>query len=136
MDKEIEGMDVAVGAVVSEGERRSSTLSTARDDEVVAALAPGQRWSLSRKRDVVLRLLRGEPVESLSRRLGLPVYKLEQWRQRGLAGIDAGLRERDDDPQERELAEAHRRSGALSMENELLRARLEKPGPLVRRGSR
>lgn len=136
MDKEIEGMDVAVGAVVGEGERRSSTLSTARDDEVVAALAPGQRWSLSRKRDVVLRLLRGEPVESLSRRLGLPVYKLEQWRQRGLAGIDAGLRERDDDPQERELAEAHRRIGALSMENELLRARLEKPGPLVRRGSR
>ena len=136
MDKEIEGMDAAVGAVVSEGGRRSSTLSTARDDEVVAALAPGQRWSLSRKRDVVLRLLQGEPVEDLSRRLGLPVYKLEQWRQRGLAGIDAGLRERDDDPQERELAEAHRRIGALSMENELLRARLEKPGPLVRRRSR
>jgi len=33
MDKEIEGMDVAVGAVGSEGERGSSTLSTARDDE-------------------------------------------------------------------------------------------------------
>jgi hypothetical protein len=28
-------------------ERGSSTLSTARDDEAVAALAPGQRWSLS-----------------------------------------------------------------------------------------
>ena len=28
MDKEIEGMEVAVGAVGSEGERRSSTLST------------------------------------------------------------------------------------------------------------
>jgi transposase len=136
MDKEIEGMDVAVGSVVSEGERRSSTLSTARDDEAVAALAPGQRWSLSRKRDVVLRLLQGEPVESLSRRLGLPVYKLEEWRQRGLAGIDAGLRERDDDPNERALAEAHRRIGALSMENELLRARLEKPSPLARRRSR
>ena len=69
MDKEIEGMDVAVGAVGSEGERRSSTLSTARDDGAVAALAPGQRWSLSRKRDVVLRLMQGEPVEGLSRRL-------------------------------------------------------------------
>ena len=136
MDKEIAGMDVAVGAVDSEGERRSSTLSTARDDEAVAALAPGQRWSLSRKRDVVLRLLQGEPVEGLSRRLGLPVYKLEQWRQRGLAGIDAGLRERDDDPHERELAEAHRRIGELSMEIELLRGRLEKPGPLARRRSR
>lgn len=67
MDKEIE-MDVAVGAV---------------------PLAPNQRWSLSRKREVVLRLLQGEPVEGLSRRLDLP-SKLEAWRQRGLAGIDAG----------------------------------------------
>ena len=56
MDENIAGMDVAVGAV--------------------AALAPGQRWSLARKREVVLRLMQGEPVEGLSRRLGLPVYKL------------------------------------------------------------
>src|SRR5512144_2863186 len=136
MDREIEGTDVAVGAVGSEGERRSSTLSIARAEGVVGALAPGQRWSLSRKRDVVLRLMQGEPVEGLSRRLGLPVYKLEEWRQRGLAGLDAALGERDDDPQERVLAEAHRRSGALSMESELLRARLEKPGPLAHRRSR
>ena len=136
MDKEIEGVDVAVGAVGSEGEQRSSALSTAHDDRPVAPLAPGQRWSLARKRELVLRLMQGEPVEGLSRRLGLPVYKLEEWRQRGLAGIDAGLRERDDDPKERELAEAHRRIGELSMENELLRARLEKPGPLARRRSR
>jgi transposase len=136
MDKEIEGTDVAVGAVGSEGERRSSTLSTAQDDGAVAALALGQRWSLSRKREVVLRLMQGEPAEGLSRRLCLPVWKLERWRLRALAGIEAGLRERDDDPKERELAEAHRRVGELSMENELLRARLEKPGPLARRRSR
>jgi transposase len=136
MDEEIEGTDVAVGAVGSEGERRSSTLSPARDDESVAPLAPGQRWSLTRKRDVVLRLMQGEPVEALSRRLGLPVYKLEEWRQRGLAGIDAGLRDRDSDPRAQALAEAHRRMGELNRENELLRTRLEKPGPLVRRRSR
>jgi hypothetical protein len=129
-------MDVVVGAVGSEGERRSSTLSTAPDDEAVAPLAPGQRWSLARKREVVLRLMQGDPVEGLSRRLAVPVWKLEEWRRRGLAGIDAGLRERDDDPKERELGEAHRRIGELSMENELLRARQEKPGPLARRRSR
>jgi transposase len=136
MDEEIAGADVAVGAVGSEGEQRSSTLSPARDDESVAPLAPGQRWSLARKRDVVLRLMQGEAVEALSRRLGLPVYRLEEWRQRGLDGIDAGLRERDSDPRAQALAEAHRRIGELNMENELLRARLEKPGPLVRRRSR
>ena len=43
----------------------------------------------------MLRLMQGEPVEDLSRRLAVPVWKLEEWRQRGLAGIDAGLRERD-----------------------------------------
>ena len=104
MDKEIEGADVAAGAVGSEGEQRSSTLSPARDDESVAPLAPGQRWSLARKRDVVLRLMQGEPVEALSRRLGVPVYRLEEWRQRGFEGIDAGLRERDSDPRARRLA--------------------------------
>ena len=135
MDKEIAGMDVAVGAVGGAGERGSSALSTAPDDGAVAALAPGRRWSLSRKRDAVLRLMQGDPVEGVSRRLAVPVWKLEEWRQRGLAGIDAGLRERDDDPKARALAEAHRR-GALSMENERLRARLEKPGPLARRRSR
>ena len=136
MGKEIDGPDVAVGAVGSEGEQRSSTLSPARNDESVSPLAPGQRWSLARKLDVVLRLMQGEPVEALSLRLGLPVYRLEEWRQRGLAGIDAGLRERDSDPRAQALAEAHRRIGELNMENELLRARLEKPGPLARRRSR
>jgi transposase len=136
MDNEIEGTDVAVGVVGSEGERRSSTLPMAQDDGAVAALAPGQRWSLARKREVVLRLMQGEPVEGLSRRLAVPVWQLEEWRRRGLAGIDAGLRERDGDPKDRQLGEAHRRIGELNMENELLRARLEKPGPLVRRRSR
>jgi hypothetical protein len=78
--------------------------------------------------------MQSEPAEGLSRRLGLPVWKLERWRPRALA--EAGLRERDDDPKERELTEARRRIGELSMQNELLRARLEKPGPLARRRSR
>ena len=34
------------------------------------ALAPGQRWSASRKRDVVLGLLRGEPRDEVSRGAG------------------------------------------------------------------
>ncbi len=41
-----------------------------------APLAPGQRWSVARKREVVLGLLRGESSELLSRELGVPIYKL------------------------------------------------------------
>jgi hypothetical protein len=37
-------------------------------------LGPRQRWSVGRKREVVLRLLRGEPVETLSREVGVEMW--------------------------------------------------------------
>jgi transposase len=102
----------------------------------VGPLAPGQRWSVARKREVVLRLLRGENVELLSRELGVPIFKLEQWRQKADAALDGALKEREAEAAGAELAAAMQRIGELSMENELLRAKMERPGPLVRRRSR
>jgi len=102
----------------------------------VGPLAPGQRWSVARKREVVLRLLRGESVELLSRELGVPIFKLEQWRQKADAALDGALKEREAEAASTELAAAMQRIGELSMENELLRAKMERPGPLVRRRSR
>lgn len=99
-------------------------------------LLPGQRWSVGRKREVVLRLLRGEAVAALSRELGVESYRLERWREQALTGIDAALRERGGDPLQAELDAAVRRVGELTMDNELLRAKLEKPGPLARGRSR
>jgi uncharacterized protein HemY len=99
-------------------------------------LAPGQRWSAARKREVVLRLMRGEAAELLSRELGLPLFKLEQWRQKAEAALEGALKERESDPAEGQLAAAMQRIGELSMENELLRAKMDRPGPLARRGSR
>ncbi len=99
-------------------------------------LGPGQRWSVARKREVVLRLLRGESTELLSRELGVPIYRLERWRERSQAAIDAALKEREAEGENAELAAALQRIGELSMENELLRARIGHAGPLVRRRSR
>jgi transposase-like protein len=99
----------------------------------IGPLAPGQRWSVGRKREVVLRLLRGESVELLSRELGVPIYKLEQWREKADAALDGALKERESDPASGELAAAMQRIGELSME--LLRARIGRPGPLARRRS-
>lgn len=136
------------GPVVSEGGRSPSTLSTgqalpvsaaaptATPSSVIGPLAPGQRWSVARKREVVLRLLRGESVELLSRELGVPIFKLEQWRQKADAALDGALEEREAEAASTELAAAMQRIGELSMENELLRARMDRPGPLVRRRSR
>lgn len=88
-----------------------------------------RRWSLQRKQEVVLRLLRGEPVEALSRELGVEIYRLEQWREKALTGIETALRERTGDPLNTELDQAMKRIGELSMENELLRMRIEKKLP-------
>jgi hypothetical protein len=85
---------------------------------------------------VVLRLMRGESAELLSRELGLPVFRLEQWRRRAETALEGALKEREADPAEGQLAAAMRRIGELSMENELLRAKMERPGPLGRRRSR
>jgi transposase len=131
----------ADGPVVSEGGVRPSALSTGHRGmngarPAIGALAPGQRWSVGRKRDVVLRLLRGESAELLSREFGVPLYKLEQWRGKADAALDGALKERETDAATGELAAAMQRIGELSMEIELLRSRIERPGPLVRRRSR
>ncbi len=134
--------EAADGPVVGAGGRSPSTLSpgqgarSAGSGTTLGPLAPGQRWSVTRKREVVLRLMRGESAELLSRELGLPVFKLEQWRQKAEAALEGALKEREADPADSQLAAAMRRIGGLSMENELLRARIGRPGPLARRRSR
>ena len=101
------------------------------------AAAEIRRWSAGRKKEVVLRLLRGESVDAISRDVSVPIFKLEQWRDRALAGIDAGLKERENDPVERQLDEAKRRIGELVMEVEILQKERRAKRPLVgRRSSR
>ena len=108
-----------------------------------AEAAPGkpiQRWSAARKRDVVLRLLRGESVEAVSRQIGIEPYRLDQWRERALAALDSALKERpENDPLQAGLSAAYKRLGELGMENELLRekiARMEGGVPFHRARSR
>lgn len=104
-----------------------------------AALGPGQRWSASRKRDVVLRLLRGESLDAVSREVGVEIYRLEERKDRALAGLELGLKEQAGDPTAASLDAAKRHIGELSMENELLRERAraaERRLPLPMRRSR
>ena len=82
------------GPVVNEGELGSSTFSPGQVSPA-GPLGLGQRWTVTRKREVALRLLRGEPVELLSRQLGVEIFRLEQWREKAIAGIDASLKERN-----------------------------------------
>ena len=99
-------------------------------------LGLGQRWTVARKREVVLRLLRDEPVQLLSRQLGVEIFRLEQWREKATGGIDASLKQRKGDPVQAELDSAMKRIGELTMQVELLEAKTETFGPLGRRRSR
>lgn len=109
--------------------------SATRGDPGAAAIVA--RWSTNRKREVVLRLVRGESVDAVSREVSVPIYKLEQWRDRALAGMDSGLKERENDPLEKQLGDANRRIGELVMEVDILQKERRAKRPLVgRRSSR
>ena len=65
----------AEGSARTEGARRATGVRADGAAAGAGSLAPGQRWSASRKRDVVLRLLRGESLEALSREAGVEIYQ-------------------------------------------------------------
>ena len=118
-------------SVAAEGARRATGAAAARDRK--------GRFSARCKRATVLRLLRGEDLESVSRELGITAARASQWRDRFLAAGQAALKSRateavDDDDHRRLQAKI----GELLMETELLYAKvdqLEAGRPLARRRS-
>ena len=111
--------------VATEGGRSPSGVATS-GGAATGPLEPGQRWTLARKREVVLRMLRGEGIEALSRELGVESYRLQEWYDGALAGLDCGLRERGGDPLAEQLKKAHAMVGELTMMNELYQERMRR----------
>ena len=66
-------------AGASEGARRATAEASAS-----SALVGTGRWSARRKVSVVIEVLKGESLESLSRRHGVTAAKLSQWRDEAL----------------------------------------------------
>ena len=100
---------------------------------------PRRRMSARRKQEAVLRLLRGEDLELVSRELGVTAAELSGWRDRFLAGGEAALKSRPADAREAEIDRLQAKVGELTMTTELLEAkieRLETARPLGRRRSR
>ena len=98
-----------------------------------------RRMSARRKQSAVLRLLRGEDLELVSRDLGVTAAELSTWRDAFLAAGEAELRTRPADGRDVEIGRLKAKVGELTMANELLDAkidRLETHRPLARRRSR
>jgi transposase len=105
------------------------------------AAAPGRggRMSRQRKMAAVLRLLRGEDLETVSRSLGVTAATLSGWRDAFLAAGEASLASRPGDGEELESERLKARLGAMLLRQELLEAKiaaLEGGRPLARRKSR
>ena len=98
------------------------------------------RWSSRRKMGVVLRALRGENLDALSREQGVTAGTIAQWREQFLAGGQAAVKSRPADERDEELGRLRAKVGELTMENELLRERARRAegdgGPFGRRRSR
>jgi transposase len=101
-----------------------------------AGLGRGGRMSRQRKRDAVLRLLRGEDLETVSRSLGVTAATLSGWRDAFLAAGEAGLSTRSTTGEELESERLKARLGEMLLKQELLEAKiaaLEGGRPLGRR---
>lgn len=86
------------------------------------------RWSVRRKEGVVMRLLRGEPLDLLARESGQPAGRIAGWREEFLAAGREGLKSRPAPLEEVALREAQRKVGEPSMEVDILQALLERKG--------
>ncbi len=86
-----------------------------------------ERWSIQRKTELVLRLLRGEPVDAVSRESQVPAHELEGWKRIFLEHGSRGLKTRAE-PEERELTLARAKIGELMMRLELAEHLIEKRG--------
>ena len=109
------------------------------DDDVGGGLGPAERadhaggdgptlehrrrMSARRKQDAVLRLLRGEDLELLSRALAVTAAELSDWREAFLAAGEASLKSRSADARDAEIGRLKAKVGDLTMANELLGAK-------------
>jgi hypothetical protein len=80
------------------------------------------RWSAKAKRDAVLRLLRGEDLDAVSRELKVTAAKLSEWRDVLLESGIAGLKSREaDEGHDDEVARLKAVLGEMTMRCELQR---------------
>ncbi len=97
------------------------------------------RFTAKRKHAAVLRLIKGESLDEVSRELGVTGARLGAWREAFMASSLSGLRTRQRDSKDEKIADLERTVGKVVMERELLYKKievLEEGLPLGRRRSK
>ncbi len=73
------------------------------------------RFTSRRKLEAVLRLLRGEDLDALSRELGITAHKIAEWKEDFLAAGQTGLKSRQPGTQDEEIRQLKEVLGDTTM---------------------
>lgn len=80
------------------------------------------RWSARRKMEAVLRLLKGEDLDALSRELKVTAATLSEWREVFLASGIAGLKSREVDGRDEKIAALEKALAETALDLSISRA--------------
>ena len=111
---------------MNEIERKGA--ADAETSGIGAAAAPGRerRMTAGRKRDAVLRLLRGEPLEIVARELAVTAADLSAWRDAFLEAGAASLKSRARDDRGETIDRLRTKVGEMTRYSELLQAKIDR----------
>jgi transposase len=90
---------------------RKPTTALAEESMASGGVELPERWSVQRKTEVVMRLLRGEPLDAVARDSQIPAHELEGWKRVFLETGTRGLKTRADQRSETSPSPG-RRSGS------------------------
>lgn len=117
--------------------------ASAETSDIGAVAAPGRerRMTAGRKRDAVLRVLRGEPLEIVARELAVTAADLSGWRDAFIEAGAASLKSRARDERDETIDRLRTKVGELTMDTELLYTKIERleaggGGPFAARRSK
>ena len=110
------------------GKTEREEAAAAETSGIGAAAAPARerRMTAGRKRDAVLRLLRGEPLEIVARELAVTAADLSAWREAFLEAGEASLKTRARDDRDEKIDRLQSKLGEVLMDNELLYAKIDR----------
>ena len=84
------------------------------------------RMTVKRKREAVIRLLRGEDLEMVSRDMGVTAATLTNWREAFMTGGETALKARPGDDRDERIKRLEATLGRMTMERELLDEKIKR----------
>ena len=88
---------------------------------------PQKRWTAKAKKELVIRILRGESMEEISRQSQVELYRLQEWRDKALLGMEEAMKAGGQKTVvERALEDAQTTIGRLTMELEVFRGKAQR----------